>query len=71
MSSSGSPNDGPFDMIFYDDVKHGYEWAFFIFAVNNEGDFLITGSVSAHFILGGHASIALNMSEYFERLMEW
>ena len=68
VSNSGSALDGPFDMIFYPDVKRGNIITFLIFSVNSEGDFLVSLSASAHLGAGGSASIALNLSEYYERL---
>lgn len=56
--------------INYPDVTHGNQLSVGPFAINDEGDFLISFSVGAHIIFGGHLSVAFNVTEYFERLLD-
>ena len=68
VTTSGSAYDGPFDMIFYDDVKHGPQWSYGLWVIDSDGDVLISWSASAHFIIGGHISFSINLSEFLERI---
>ena len=66
VSSSGSPYDDPFAMKDYPDVKKGNQFACVPFVINNDGDILLSLSASAHVIIGGHVTIAFNISEFIE-----
>jgi len=55
VSSSGNAMDGPFDMVNYPDVTQGNQLSIFIFAINSEGDFLISLSAGVHLGVGGSA----------------
>lgn len=68
VTDSGSVWDGPLDMINYPDVTHGNQFSLGPIVINNEGDFLVSISTSAHFGFGGHASASLNITELIERL---
>jgi len=66
ISNSGKASDGPFDIINYPDVTHGYEFAMPFFAINSDGELLLSLSAGFHLGIGGHASIAYNLSELIE-----
>ena len=70
VSQSGNAWDSPFEMINYPDVTNGNEFSFLIFAINSEGEFLISASVGAHVIIGGHATASFNVSEFLVRLFD-
>ena len=68
VSSSGKPWDSPFEMVNYPDVKRGNIVSIGPFALSSSGDFLISISIGAHLGVGGHASLAFNVSEFLRRL---
>ena len=69
-TTGSTENATPLDMIFYPDTEYGNQVAIGPVVVNNSGDVLLSLSASAHFFGGGHASIAFNLTEFFERLFD-
>ena len=63
VSVSGKLRDGPFDMMNYPDVTHGNEFAFGPLVVNSEREVLISASTGVHLGIGGHVSLAYNLTE--------
>ena len=45
-------------------------YSFGVISANSKGDVIIGASVSAHAILGGHASVGFNISEFCRRLFD-
>ena len=68
VTDSGSAWDSPFEMVNYPDVTHGNQLSIGHVSVSASGDVLISAGVSAHVIVGGHASISFNVSEFYRRL---
>ena len=68
MNKSASPYDGMFDMLFYPETKKTITFSFGPFSLDTNGDFKVSLGASLHLIMGGHASISFNVSEYFRRL---
>ena len=62
-------DDGPWDMMNYSETtKSGKSCG--LFAKNSDGELLFSVGVSKHFIFGGHAKFAFNITEFWERLWD-
>ena len=68
VTNSGSIYDSPFEMVNYPDVTHGNLITFFPVSISESGEVILGVSGSAHFIFGGSFSVAINLSEFKERL---
>ena len=62
--------DCPFGMVNYSDVKHGNHFYIPGLSIKDDGDVVIGASGGSHIILGGHASIGFNVTEFFTRLFD-
>ena len=70
VTSSGDPDDKMLDMLKYPDTKEEKSVSFSIFAINEEGEFLITIGAGAFVGYGGSVNLSFNVSEYLERLFD-
>ena len=66
---SGSPQDGPLDMIKYKETTKDDSFTFGLLKINSESEILIGLSGGIHFGGGGHCSFYFNVTEFVERVI--